>query len=471
MKVLFTSAEAVPFVKTGGLGDVMGTLPRALVKKGVECDVILPLFGSIGEEYRSRLSRLTSFCCTLDGQSYNCTVHTLALNGVRFFFVENNDLFGGSVYGGDEALKFSFFCRAVLEALPHIGIPDIIHANDWHTGMILLLLEEQYRHIPAYRNIKTVFMIHNLRYQGLFPIDRIKRLLYLPDSCFTFDKIEYYGNASFMKAGIVYCHKILTVSPTYAGEIQTQYYGEGLDGLLRYRQSSLSGILNGVSYESFDPATDPALPLHYSADEPEGKAACKATLQAQLGLGASNDTPIIGMVSRLTQQKGFSLIEEAFDELMKRSVQLAIIGQGDGHWEWFFHAMQQKYPERIGFRAEYSDSVSRLIYAGSDMFLMPSLFEPCGISQMIAMKYGTLPIVRETGGLKDTVVPYNKFTGEGTGFSFAEATSSDMLNAIDRAIACYNDKNAWQRLMRQAMECDFSWNSSTDKYIELYREL
>lgn len=474
MNILMIGSECVPFIKTGGLADVMGSLPRELVRNGTRVTVMLPYYSKIPESYKNATRRVDEFTAELGQIKRKCVIRELVSNGVRTLFLDCDECFGVDwIYGyGDfEAQRFALFCRAALESIRVLRLkPDVIHCNDWHTGMIPLLLKTQYAHDGSFRGIKTVFTIHNLRYQGLFDINCIKGLLSIPDEYFIPDRIEYYGSASFMKAGIIFSDIVTTVSQQYALEIQTQQYGEGLDGVLRQRDGALFGILNGIACDEFNPETDDALPENFSCSNLRGKTVCKDALRGAMRLDDTCDA-IIGVVSRLTEQKGFELVREAAQRLMSRRVQFAVLGTGDRGTVDFFRTFAGENPGRVGYRDEYNDSLARLIYAGSDFFLMPSMFEPCGLSQLIAMRYGTLPIVRETGGLKDTVVPYNRFTGEGTGFSFAQFSADDMVGAIDRALECYADKEATHRMIVQAMSSDFSWKASAKRYIELYDKM
>ena len=476
MKVLFAASECVPFVKTGGLADVAGALSKALVRQGVDARVILPLYREIPQSYRERMEHCLYFYVNLGWRRQYVGIEKLELNGVTFYFVDNLQYFDRPyIYGsgGDEGERFSYFCRAVMEAMPQIDfIPDILHCHDWQTGMIPALLEAQYRTLPLYRNIKTVFTIHNLRYQGVFPIHEIEEYLSLGDWAYDNAHLEFYGQCSFMKGGLVFADKITTVSPTYAQEIQTAYYGERLDGLLRSRVNDLSGVLNGIDTEEYNPQTDPDIAVHYGADTFAQKVQNKLALQRELGLAEGERIPLIGMVSRLSSQKGFDLVERVLDEILKTGAQLCVLGKGEDRFEDLFNWAQWKYPTQLAARIEMNHALAHKIYAGSDFFLMPSMFEPCGLSQMIAMRYGSLPITRETGGLRDTVLSYNEFTGDGNGFTFLNYNAHDMLHVIERATGIYqNEPETIEKLATRAMRGEYGWSKSAGEYLALYASL
>jgi len=476
MKVLFAASECVPFVKTGGLADVVGALPKEIKRAGVDVRVILPLYRDIPRELRAQMAHRRYFYVNLGWRRQYCGIEELQYAGITFYFVDNEFYFGRPyVYGlgGDEAERFAFFCRAVLETLPHVDFfPDVLHCHDWQTGLIPILLEAQYRALPLYQNIRTMFTIHNLQYQGQFPIAYVEDLLGLGDWAYTSDKLEFYGNCNYLKGGLTYAGEITTVSPSYAREIQTPYYGEKLDGLLRARAPFLSGVLNGIDTEEYDPLSDPNIPATYDAKNKTGKRKCKRALQQQLGLEQRDDVPLIGMVSRLSGQKGFDLVERVLPDIMAEDIQLVVLGKGDEKYADLLGWAQWKFQGRLAARIEMNHALAHQIYAGADMFLMPSLFEPCGLSQLISLRYGTLPIVRETGGLRDTVQSYNEFTGEGNGFSFANYNAHDMLAVIRRAIAYYReDKPVWKKLMARAMSGEYGWDQSAGKYVELYERL
>ncbi len=475
MKILFVASECMPFVKTGGLADVVGSLPNEIAKQGADVRVILPLYREIPEQWRQKMKHLLFFYVNLGWRRQYCGIETLEHNGVTYYFVDNQFYFSrDSVYGygNDEGERFAFFCRSVLESLPLIGfMPDIIHANDWQSGMIPALLKIQYNNIAGYKNIKTVFTIHNLKYQGIFPWGWIDDMLGIGDAYLRNGMLEYYGCINFLKGGIVFSDEVTTVSPTYAKEVQMQWYGEQLDGLLRSRADHFRGILNGIDTKEYDPKTDQSIAANYNERTARSKAACKMALQEELGLEKREDAPLIAMVSRLTDQKGLDLIECVLEDIMRMDVQLAFLGVGDERYQELLSWAQWRYQGRIGVRIEVNESLSRKFFAGSDIFLMPSQFEPCGLSQMIAMRYGSVPIVRETGGLKDTVEPYNKFTNEGTGFSFANYNAHEMLSIIESAVSLYHDKAVWEGLIGRAMRKDYGWDTSAKHYFELYETI
>jgi starch synthase len=476
MKILFAASECVPFVKTGGLADVVGALAPVLAREGHDVRVILPLYAAIPAEFAAQMTHALDFEVQLGWRRQYCGIQQLVQNDVTFYFVDNKYYFGRPyIYGlgGDEYERYGFFCRAVLNALPLLGFePDVIHAHDWQAGMIPALLRIQYDHLPFFHGIRTMFTIHNLQYQGVFGIKEVQDVLGLGDSLFTSDKLECYGSANFMKAALVYADRITTVSHSYAEEIQTAFYGERLDGLLRARRDTLSGVLNGIDIAEYDPASDPSIAAPYTADDLTGKAADKRALQEQLGLKVAPDVPVIGMVGRLSSQKGLDLIDRVIAEIMEEDLQLAVLGMGDSRYMDLFSWAEQEYPGRVAARFQMDHALAHRIYAGADMFLMPSQFEPCGLSQMISLRYGTVPIVRETGGLRDTVLSLNKYTGEGNGFTFFNYNAHDMLHTIHRAVAYYKeDKELWRALMKRGMAGDYGWAHSAGEYIALYEKL
>ncbi len=475
MKVLFCASECVPFVKTGGLADVAGSLPRALVQAGEDVRVILPKYRLIPYSYICSMEHVTDFTLLMGSQSVYCGIDTIVERGVRYYFVDNLALYSGdSIYTGHESegYRFAFFCRAILEALPRIGFfPDIIHCNDWQTGLLPALLRCQYAGDPRYDAVRTVFTIHNLRYQGLFDWGYLNGFLGLSDWCYDPERLEFYGCASCMKGGLVFGDRITTVSPTYAQEIQTPYYGERLDGLLRHRQNVLTGILNGIDTEVYDPERDPYLRVSFSRENRRGKAVQKAALQQECGLEVKENTPLMSMITRLCPQKGLDLVERVLPDIMRQDIQIFFLSKGDAYYEDIVRQAAQAYPGRIAARIELNEPLAHRVYAGSDMFLMPSQFEPCGLSQLIALRYGAIPIVRETGGLQDTVHPFNVYTDEGNGFSFRPYNAHEMLYTIERACGYYKDKALWNRLIDRAMDSDYSWSRSAEKYRELYRSL
>ncbi len=475
MKVLFCASESFPFVKTGGLADVVGSLPKALLKQGVDVRVMIPKYRVIDWSYICSMTHVCHFQMPFGNGSVYCGIDSYVFEGVTFYFIDNLAMFGhDGVYTGDEqeGYRYAFFCRAVLDALPKIDFfPDIIHCHDWQTGLVPALLRTQYSADPEYAKIKTVYTIHNLRFQGLFRWDRIGEVLHLDSRYFSQDGLEFYGLLSFMKGGIVYADRITTVSPTYAEEICTEYYGERLDGLLRFRKYSLSGILNGIDTHSYDPKGDLALPDHYSIRNPQVKKVLKRKLQQDLGL-AQRDVPMISMVTRLTDQKGMDLVQRVLEEILSIDVQFVVVGLGESKYVNMLRDAQRRHYGAVVLCSVLDEGLARRVYAASDMYLMPSQFEPCGLSQMIAMRYGTIPIVRETGGLKDSVIPYNKYTDEGTGFGFVNYNAHEMLKQIEDATWYWrNDPELWKRLVHRAMAADFSWKASAKKYLALYKNM
>ena len=476
MKILFAASECVPFIKTGGLADVVGALAPVLAAQGNDVRVMLPLYGQIPEEYVKDMTHVIDFEVQLGWRRQYCGIEKLVRDQVTYYFVDNKFYFGRSyIYGlgGDEYERFGFFCRSILNALPLLDFqPDVIHAHDWQAGMVPALLKIQYAHLPFFSGIRTVFTIHNLQYQGIFGIREVQDVLGLGDSLWTDDQLECFGCANYMKAALVYSDIITTVSPSYAEEIQTAYYGERLDGLLRSRKHELYGVLNGLDVVDYDPEHDKYLAANYATDHMEGKAVCKAELQKELGLNIDPNVPVIGMVGRLSNQKGLDLVDCVIGDIMAEDVQLVVLGMGENRYVNLFMWAEGEYKGRVATRFTMDAGLAHRIYAGCDMFLMPSQFEPCGLSQLIAMRYGTLPIVRETGGLRDTVLSYNEATGDGNGFSFFNYNAHDMLHTIQRALEYYHDhKDVWQLLQKRGMTTDYSWTRSAGKYMELYRGL
>jgi len=476
MKILFVASESVPFIKTGGLADVVGALAPVLAKKGHDVRVMLPKYGMIPEKYRFAMRHVTDFSVQLGWRSQFCGIDELQQDGVTWYFIDNEYYFRRDyIYGlgGDEYERFGFFCRAVLEALPRLDFqPDILHAHDWQSGMVPALLRIQYDWDQFFRPVRTVYTIHNLQYQGIFGIEQVKDVLNLDDEYFTNDKLECYGCANFMKAGLVYSDEITTVSPSYAEEIQTAYYGERLDGLLRAKRNHLSGVLNGIDMNAYNPATDPMIAAHYTADDMSGRAECKRDLQRQLGLEEDPDAVVIGMVGRLSSQKGLDLVDHVIGQIMDEHVQLVVLGMGESRYVNLFSWAEQQYRGRVAARFQMDEGLAHRIYAGADVFLMPSQFEPCGLSQMIALRYGCVPIVRETGGLRDTVLSYNHYNNAGNGFSFFNYNAHDMLYVIRRAMRYFwEKKDVWYQLQQRGMRGDYSWDSSAETYLSLYENM
>lgn len=475
MQIVFASAECAPFVKTGGLGDVAGSLPAALVRAGAEVIVMVPKYATIKDEYKAQMEHFSDFYVSLGWRNEYCGLEKLEHDGVTYMFVDNERYFARDYPYGffDDGERFAFFSKAITESLQHLpeGFEcDILHCNDWQTALAPVFLREFYQGLPLYERVKTVFSIHNVAFQGQFSdtvMEDILGVAHIPaaatqlrcDAC----------SINYMLGALHYADAITTVSPTYAGEIQTPEFGEGLDGVLRERSYALQGILNGIDVAGFDPATDKRIAANYTVDDRSGKAVCKAKLQEELGLEVRDDRPLMVMVTRLTRQKGMDLVMYALDRILSGGVQVAVLGTGDRDYEDGLRYFQDKYPGTMAARIEFDPALSQRMYAAADMFLMPSKFEPCGLSQIIAMRYGTLPIVRETGGLKDTVIPYNEFTGEGTGFSFTNFNGDEMGDAVFRAARLFWDnREAWNQLVTQAMSQDFSWTRSADKYLDLY---
>ena len=476
MNVVFASAEAAPFVKTGGLGDVAGSLPAALQNAGANVIVMVPLYGTISDVYKNKMEHVAEFYVSLGWRNEYCGLERLVHKGVTYLFVDNKRYFDRDYPYGffDDGERFAFFSKAITESLQHLpdGFrPDILHCNDWHTALAPVFLREFYQGIPLYENVSTIFSIHNIAFQGQFSakvLEDICGLAHIPAAAFQLTC--GHDAVNFMQGALNYSDAITTVSPTYAGEIQTPAYGEHLDGVLRRRREALQGIVNGIDTDHFNPETDPAIAQNFSVSDRSGKAVCKAKLQEELGLTVRDDQPLMTMVTRLTRQKGMDLVTYALDRILSNGVQVAVLGTGDYEYENALRYFASKYPGQMAARIQFDPALSQRMYAGSDMFLMPSLFEPCGLSQMIAMRYGTLPVVRETGGLKDTVIPYNYETGEGTGFSFANFNGDEMGDAVFRGARLFWDNHdAWNNVVTQAMNQDFSWTRSASKYMDLYR--
>ncbi|MCX7841688.1 MAG: glycogen synthase GlgA [Clostridia bacterium] len=474
MKVLFAASEAVPFAKTGGLADVSGSLPKYLNKLGADIRVVIPKYRSIPVQYLDKAEPLASFIVNVGWRHQPCNVLRVEHEGVLFYLLENSYYFDrDGLYGHyDQAEQFTFFSRAVLELLPQIGFkPDIIHCNDWQTGVVSLLLSAQYKSKDYFSYIKTIFTIHNLKYQGVFPKETLNDLLGLGWEYFTVEKVEFYDQVNFMKAGLVYSDVITTVSKTYANEIKYDFFGENLSDVIRRRSNDLYGIINGIDFEANDPATDSRLFANYDSENINGKYINKSMLQESLGLPVDKDIPVIGIISRLVDHKGFDLIACVLDEILSENIQLVVLGSGDYAFEEMFRHASARYPQKVSCNIKYDATLAQRIFAGSDMLLMPSLFEPCGLTQLFGLRYGAIPIVRETGGLKDTIQSYNEFNGEGNGFSFANYNAHDMLYTIRRAIAFYHNPDIWSMLVRRAMKLDYSWDKSAREYLKLYENL
>ena len=473
--ILFVASESVPFIKTGGLADVVGSLPKCVDKKYFDVRVMIPKYTCISQEWRDKMVFKTSFYMDFNWRSEYVGILEAKVDGVTYYFIDNESMFGGfRPYSGnvlDDMEKFIFFSKAALSAMPLLDFrPDIIHCHDWQTGLVPVYLKERFQGNEFVHGIKTIMTIHNLKFQGKWDVKTVKEISGLPDYYFTPDKLEHYKNANMLKGGLVYADAITTVSETYAKEIMTPFYGESLDGLLRAREHDLRGIVNGIDYTDYDPSKDPNIEFPYTPQNfRKEKIKNKRALQKELGLEENDKIMMIGIVSRLTDQKGFDLIAYMMDELCQDAVQIVVLGTGDEQYENMFRHFDWKYNNKVSANIYYSEALSHKIYAASDAFLMPSLFEPCGLSQLMALRYGTIPIVRETGGLKDTVEPYNEYESTGTGFSFVNYNAHEMLSSIRYAEKIYYDrKREWNKMIDRAMAADFSWHVSAAKYQEMY---
>ena len=475
MKVLFVASEAVPFIKTGGLADVAGSLPKSLKAEGVDIRVILPKYGSIKEEWTSKMSHVGNITVPVSWRDKYAGVDMIERDGVTYYFLDNEEYFKrDSLYGYfDDAERFAFFSRAVLNVLPMLDFwPDVIHTNDWHAGLVNVFLKLDHIGDERYAGIKTLFSIHNLKYQGVFPKSVMNDVLGLDWKYFNNGDLEFYDAVNYMKAGIIYADFVGTVSRTYAQEIQYDYFGENLDGLLRKRSDSLFGIVNGIDYDVYNPATDKNLLYTYDVNSWNKKVDNKVRLQEDLGLPVKRDTPIIAMVTRLVDAKGLDLLVRIMDELLAtEDAQFVLLGTGDKRYEDWFQGLQWRFPDKVSANIRFSNQLAQRIYASADIFLMPSIYEPCGIGQLIALRYGTVPVVRATGGLRDTIQPYNKYTGEGNGYIFENINAHDMAYVIKQALGDYRDKSVWNHLVENAMNSDYSWKNSAKEYINLFSRL
>ncbi len=475
MKILFASAECAPFFKTGGLGDVAGALPKELAKKGVDIRVVLPYFTKMPEDYKEQCEELFSFSVRVGWRNQYCGIKRLVMGNVTYYFIDNQYYFArDNLYGYyDDGERFAYFQQALIEMMERINfIPDVLHLNDYHTAMVPFLLKEKYRWIQNYRGIRTVLTIHNIEFQGKYSGEMLPELFGMGMERYHDGTVRLDDCLNFMKAGILYADRVNTVSPSYAEEIKTSAFGAGLEVILRMEAGKLRGIINGIDYDSFDPETDPALPAAFSMDDLTGKGTNKQALQQKMGLPIDENIPLLAVVSRLTYQKGFHLLLEEFPQLMQQEVQFVLLGTGDSEFEEQFRRFAHAYPEKCAVSISFDVQLAQQMYAGADIFLMPSAFEPCGLSQMMAMRYGTLPVVHEIGGLKDTVVPFNPVTGQGTGFGFIEFTAFRFLEAVTKAVDLYHTSQpAWNNLIYQAMSRDFSWATSSENYFSLYKEL
>ena len=473
-KIVFMASEAVPFIKTGGLADVVGSLPKCFSKEYFDVRVILPKYACIKPEYKDQLKYVANFNVKIHGRDQYAGVFETEYDGIKFYFVDNEEHLGGDrpYYGAYEDLeKFALFSKAALSLLKAVDFkPDIIHCHDWQTGLVPVYLNEEFRFDKFYHNIRTIMTIHNLKFQGAWDVATIQAITELPDKCFTPNNLEQNQSANYLKGGIVYADAVTTVSNTYAEEIKTPFYGEGLDALMRKRAKNLRGIVNGIDYDEYNPASDKLIVKNYDAsDFRKEKIKNKTSLQKELGLAVDSKAMMLGIVSRLTDQKGFDLIASVMDELCQDNIQLAILGTGEEQYENMFRHFAWKYGDKVSANIYYSEGLSHRIYASCDAFLMPSLFEPCGLSQLMSLRYGTVPIVRETGGLKDTVEPYNEFEKVGTGFSFANYNAHEMRDTIRNAQNIYyNKKREWNKIIDQGMNKDFSWKNSAKQYADMY---
>ncbi|MDB1924480.1 glycogen synthase GlgA [Clostridium tertium] len=474
MNILIVASEAHPFIKTGGLGDVIGALPVALNDLGADVRVVIPNYRDIKKEIKENLKYIDNFTVNVGWRNQYCGILEYEHEGVRFYLLDNEYYFNrGGLYGYyDDGEKFAFFDRAVLEFAKHIDwVPDILHCNDWQTGMVPVLLKLEYSKEEKFKNMKTMFSIHNLFFKGMFDPKVLPELFGYDYESFNNGSLEHYGAVSFLKGGINYADKVTTVSKSYAEEIKTPEYGEQLEGLLRYRSSALEGIVNGIDYKEYNPEEDKYIYSTYSVNDLENKKINKEELQKELGLTVNKDVPMIGLVSRLTHQKGCDLIINILEELLKEDIQVVVLGTGDYMYEESFKSFQGRHPNKISANIKFSNELAHKIYAASDMFLMPSLFEPCGLGQLIALRYGSIPIVRETGGLKDTVTPYNEYDETGNGFGFKNYRFEELFNITKYALKIYRNKDKWNNIVRQAMSSDNSWEKSAKEYIEIYNQL
>ncbi len=475
LKVLFVASEVAPYAKSGGLGDVAGSLPRALRNAGVDARVVFPKYRTIKDECLTSCEYIKSFDVTLDWRTQKADIFTMHTD-VPTYLIGNDYYFGRSGYYGygDDDERFAFFCKAAIEFLSYIDddfMPDIIHCNDWQTGPMCVYLKDKYSLIKDYKNIRTLYTVHNLQYQGMFPKHALSMMELDENYYFTNDKLEFYNMTSFMKAGLLYADAISTVSKTYAYEVQTEQYGYGLDGVLRARKDDLYGIVNGIDYDANNPETSKKIYANFSAEDLTGKAKNKAQLQKDLGLPVRPDVPVFSIISRLVEQKGINLVLQAAGELLSKDVQLVILGTGDYTYENMFKDLAYRYPDKVSANILFDDALSQKIYAASDFFLMPSLFEPCGLGQLFAMSYGTIPVTRTTGGLVDTVKVYNPETGEGNGFQFQDYDANGLMWAINEGLKVYADKAQWNKVVHNAIETRFSWDRSAKEYIDVYNKI
>ena len=475
MKVLYVASEAVPFAKTGGLADVAGSLPQALKFEDVDIRVIMPKFGKISEEFKNNMEHVYDGEINVSWRSKFVGVDKYEYNGVTYYFIDNQEYYDREGFYGydDDAERFSFFCRAVLNILPAIDFwPDIIHTNDWHAGLVNVFLKLEHQDDERYQNIRTLYTIHNLKYQGVFPKDVMSDVLGLDWKYFNNGDLEFYEAVNFMKGGLIYADFISTVSRTYAQEIQYEYFGEHLDGLLRSRKDDLYGIVNGLDYDVYNPMTDKNLFETYDLESYDRKQDNKVQLQKLLGLPEGRRVPMVALVSRLVAAKGMDLIVRMMDEILQHeNIQFVLLGTGDKVFEDWFKGLAWRFPTKVSVNIRFSNELAQRIYAASDIFLMPSNYEPCGIGQLIALRYGAIPVVRETGGLKDTVVPYDKYTKQGNGFVFSDYNAHEMMYSLKRALSAYENPGEWRQIVNNAMTSDYSWAESAKEYKQLYEKL
>ena len=475
MKILFVGSEAIPFISTGGLGDVLGSLPAALMRYSPDNDVrvVLPLFKSIKQKFADKLTFVGETVVHLSWRNQYCGLFSCEKDGVVYYFIDNEYYFGrDAIYGNyDDGEIYSFFAKAALDIMPLIEFyPDILHCNDWQSSMSIVYLKRKYSQNSKYARIKTIYTIHNIDYQGIYGMDILDDVFGL-DTWGDRGVMEYNGCINMTKGAIVCTDRVSTVSQRYANEIQTEFYSSGLHHVLHMYSSKLSGIVNGIDIDYYNPANDEAIAKKYSVDDMKGKAICKKELQKLAGLPEKADVPVVSMVSRLASHKGFDLVQYILPEMLELGIQFVLLGTGESEIEEYFRDIQNRYPEQVKVFLEFNKDLSKRIYAGSDIFLMPSKSEPCGLSQMISSRYGTVPVVRETGGLYDTIKPYNKYTGEGNGFTFANYNAHEMKDAVQRAVDLYFDKKKWKALVKTVMDVDFSWNVSAEKYMDLYKNV
>lgn len=474
MNILYAASEAAPFIKTGGLADVAGSLPQALKADGHEVSVVIPLYSKISEEFKVNMKKIDEFYVDLGWRSQYAGILTLESNNITYYFIDNKYYFNRSnIYGEfDDGERFIFFTKAIAIMIKRLGLDlQIIHANDWHTGLLPLYIKDFAKGDPYYKDIKTVFTIHNLKYQGVFPAKIMEEVAGLSREYFTEDGLKFYDSINLMKAGIVYCDSLTTVSKSYAEEIKHSFFGEMLQGIIRKNEHKLVGIVNGIDYKIYNPLKDPNIETNYNFRTIEKKALNKLALQDLYNLPKNKDIPMLAMVTRLVAMKGLDLIRRILDELLQEDIQFVMLGTGDKEYEDMFNYFQYKYPNKVASRNYFNEKESHLIYAAADLFIMPSMAEPCGISQLISLRYGTLPVVREAGGLKDTIKPYNEFNGKGNGFSFENLNAHELLFTIKRALELYKDKEKWNNVVRQAMASKNEWKKSSKEYTELYENL